>query len=851
MDGYSYTGVSRRCAADPCDMIGQTIAQYRIDAKIGKGGMGVVYRAQDTRLDRTVALKFLPRESLEGSNRARFVQEARTAARLSHPNICPVYELREEGEDVFFAMALLEGETLAERIDRGALAVPLATSLAIQIASGLEEAHRNGVVHRDVKSANIIVNAEDHAYILDFGLSLLSGVTRMTVPGTVAGTPSYMAPEQASGREVDHRADVWALGVVLYEMLTGRRPFDRDRDVSTLYAIVHEEAPEMVGVPEGLRRVVARALAKDPGARYQSAREMAADLRRMQEGRALAAATMTQIRPVQTGRRGWMIWAAVAVVSAAGGVGIWQKMGGPAGEKRIAILPFEVIGGGEETRAISDGLVDTLTSRLSETESVQKQLLIVPASEIRSRKIASAEEARRVYGATLVVTGSVQGGGETTLFNVNLVDAVTMRQLGSRSFSFDAKNPIGIRKEALGRLLSLLNVQLANAAAPAEGETSTPGAYAEYLKARGFMARYDVAGNLDRAIESYQAATQLDGKYALAFAGLAEAAWRKATNTGDKQWAERAVGAAEQAVRLDPKLPAAQARLGEIYAQSGRREEAIGALRTALQLEPANAEAHRGLAGLYTNMGRFAEAEEAYLQVTRFRPTDWYAFLQLGVFYWDQNRYAEAEAALQNAAKLAPNNEIVYRNLAGLNLVQGKYGKAREQVQVALKLKPSARAFSLLGLANYFERKFPEAASALEAAVELDGNYYVGWGNLGSAYRWVPGSEAKAKAALLRAVGLAEKRLAVTPEDNNIRANLAEYRAKLGDKQGAVAEIERIPAANRGAYWGRIAMAYELAGERKRAVETVRTALGNSALLSEIKDEPDMAELLKDPGLRR
>jgi serine/threonine-protein kinase len=544
-----------------------------------------------------------------------------------------------------------------------------------------------------------------------------------------------------------------------------------------------------------------------------------------------------------------MVWAAVAVLAAAGGVGVWQKLGGPEGEKRIAILPFEVIGGGEETRAISDGLVDTLTSRLSETESVQKQLLIVPASEIRSRKIASAEEARRVYGATLVVTGSVQGGGETTLFNVNLVDAVTMRQLGSRSFSFDAKNPIGIRKEALGRLLSLLNVQLANAAA--EGETSTPGAYAEYLKARGFMARYDVAGNLDRAIESYQAATQLDGKYALAFTGLAEAAWRKATNTGEKQWAERAVGAAEQAVRLDPKLAVAQARLGEIYAQSGRREEAIGALRTALQLEPANAEAHRGLAGVYTNMGRFAEAEEAYLQVTRFRPTDWYAFLQLGVFYWDQNRYAEAEAALQNAAKLAPNNEIVYRNLAGLNLVQGKYGKAREQVQIALKLKPSARSFSLLGLANYFERKFAEAASALEAAVELDGNYYVGWGNLGSAYRWVPGSEAKAKAALTRAVGLAEKRLAVTPEDNNIRANLAEYRAKLGDKKGAVAEIERIPVANRGAYWGRIAMAYELAGERARAVETVRTALGNSALLSEIKDEPDMAAMLKEAGLGR
>src|SRR5258708_15024515 len=259
-------------------MIGSIISHYRVDAKLGEGGMGVVYRAEDLRLQRTVALKFLPPHSLLERHKQRFLEEARNAALLQHPNICPIYEVDEADGTLFFAMAYLDGKTVWEKLGGGRLTIGESLNIAIQVADGLEEAHQRGIVHRDIKSSNIIVSAKGHAYILDFGLALRDGANRVTIQGARVGTPAFMSPEQAQGLPIDHRTDLWSLGVVLFEMLTGKLPFARASEVALVHAIIYDQPPALTSEspdasPE-LESVLQRSLAKDPALRWQRARDI-------------------------------------------------------------------------------------------------------------------------------------------------------------------------------------------------------------------------------------------------------------------------------------------------------------------------------------------------------------------------------------------------------------------------------------------------------------------------------------------------------------------------------------------------------------------------------------------------
>ena len=851
-------------------MIGQRVSHYNIVSKIGQGGMGVVYKAEDTKLNRPVAMKFLPAGAFEESDKVRFLNEAKTAARLHHPNICPIYEVDEADGQLFFVMAYLEGQPLGNVLRNQPMETNQALALAIQIAGGLEEARRQGVVHRDIKPANIIVNPQGHAYIVDFGLALAGGSSRLTVPGSVMGTPSYMSPEQARGRPVDNRADVWALGVVLFEMLSGKRPFDRDHSQSVLFSIVNDPPPPLgslrPGLPAGLAEVVEKALAKNPDQRWRTAGEMAGELRFIKDGNpnsaplnnptiTIAAVAVPEVAPDPGPKsRSRKFAAGAAALAALAAAAAWYQFAGPElpREKNLAVLPFSVIGSDQSVLPIVDGLVETLTSRLGEAAEPQWKILVIPSSEIRSRKINSAEDAKRIYGANLAVTGSAQKVDEKVRFHMNLVDTATMRQAGARSFDYDARKPFGVGDDALNGLLSLLQVRFSKAAQrpSSTGETSNPEAYASYLKGRGYYARFDIGDNVDRAIESLLDATRADPKYSLAFAALGEAYWRKALVTSDKTWAEQARAAAQRAVELDPNLAVAHAKLGDIQAQSGSREAAIQELRTAMKLDPGNADAHRALASLYANMGRFPEAEKSFIEVTQRRPSDWLSYFQLGVFYWSQNRYAEAETALGRSRELTPDNEAVSRNLGGLYVIEGRYSDARRELKRAIELKKSARGYSVLGVAEYYDRHFKESAAALEEAVRLDSNFYIGFGNLGSAYRQMQGAKDKATLAFTRAIELGQKRLELTPHDYSIHANLAEYKAKLGDSAGSLAEINQIPPDKRAEFWGRLVLAYELTGHRAEAVRWIENAVAKTGLPHEVKDDPELASLLSDPSLK-
>jgi tetratricopeptide (TPR) repeat protein/TolB-like protein len=521
-------------------------------------------------------------------------------------------------------------------------------------------------------------------------------------------------------------------------------------------------------------------------------------------------------------------------------------------QERIAMLPLQVVGTDANAATTADGLFEILSSALSGFEQPGGKIMAIPASEIRRRGIATAEEARRVYGANLAIMGNIERVGKSLRVTLNLVDTGHSRQVDSRTFDYDPASPVASRNGAVEQMAHLLNLDFTPAAQRelAAGDSAAPAAYTFYFEGRGLLSHYDVAGNLEKAIASFNRALSVDPNYALARSGLGEAYWRKARISGDKQAAGLAVENAEEAAKLDPNLAIVHSILGEIYGTVGREQEAIAELRKAIEIAPSNAEAPRELARIYANQGRFADAEALYIRATQSRPTDWYCHFLLGAFYFDQQRYQEAEAAFHRALALAPDNEISRRYLGANYLQQGRYQEAIRELQQSLSFKPNPGTYLTLGATYYYQHRFGEAVSALETAIDLDAEYYVYWGNLGIYYKWTPGDEGKAAPALGKAIELAEKLLEVTPNNYDIYADLAEYHARLGDAKKALAEIGRIPEPERKVRASRLAIVYELTGNRAEAIKFLRSSLTNPASLNQIKDDPDLAGLWKDPSFQ-
>jgi serine/threonine-protein kinase len=845
---------------------GDVISRYRILGILGKGGMGVVYRAQDLRLEREVALKFLPRDAFNERSTQRFLNEARAPAKLRHPNICPIYDFEEADGEHFLVMAYIEGETIQRKLMRGRFPARQAAELGAQIASGLACAHALGVIHRDIKCGNLMMDAAGQAHILDFGLALAPEALRLTHSGASVGTPAYMSPEQIEGRHVDSRADLWSLGVVLFEMLTGELPFRRQQSAAVIHAVLHDPLPPIAKLRPELgaewEQFMEKALAKDASRRFQTAEEMGEELKRLAAVGSDSETRMTQTMAMPRLRRRpiarWR-WIAAAGVVLALGAGAWfvlkPRNSSPIAQAttgsvaQLAILPFQVQGGEQLAGTVADGLVEVLGPALADAGRAKGTLVAFTAAELRNRRVASVEEARQVFGATIALAGEAKQAGDKVDFTVKLVDARSSAALAERTFSYDPKDPLVSRDQAVQQIGAMLKLDLAPAArsSSAAPETSAPSAYSAYLEGRGYLARHDLPGNVDRAIASFTAATEQDRRYALAFSGLGEAYWRKAHNTGDGNAAALANQNAERAVTLDPNLAIAHTVLGYVYVDAGKQADAIRELQKAMDLAPNNAEAPRKLAEIYKAQGKFDQAEALYLRSVKSRPTDWYGYLLLGVFYYERERYEDAEATLNQAKALTPDNELVRVDLAAFYRQHGRYEDAIAEYQQALRIRSTALTYLGLAGAYYYQHKFTDAVRAAEAALDLDTNDYRIWGNYGIYCRWAQGSETKSEPALKRAVELATQYARANQSEYSVYANLAEYRARLKDAKGAMAEIDRIPEALRGGQFStRLAIAYELTGRHDKAVAVIRSNMKSPASLNQIKADPDLSAVWRD-----
>ncbi len=709
-------------------------ANYKILGMAGSGGMGVVYRARDLKLERNVALKFFPPEFIANeAEKQRFLREARTASSLDHPNIGVIHGIEETADGrSFIVMAFYEGQSLAQAIRRGPIPARRAVEIAIEIARGLGEAHSRNIVHRDIKPSNVMLASTGAVKIVDFGLAhVMSGQTASQTG--ISGTVSYMSPEQSLGKTVDERSDIWALGVVLAEMLTGRNPFQGNTMPATLMAILNEAPRAIETVPEELQPIILTALAKNAESRYQQCSDLIRDLEAVKptlsdDAAPLSATIGKRSKTAERSRRAmeeasrpawvpasttsparkapWAIAAfAILVVSLVGLASLpsfrerLHKVFGVTTAKHIAVLPFDNIGNNPENDALVQGLMDSLTGKLANLEVGDKSLWVVPTSEVRRRKVTDPADALKALGANLVVKGSVQRDGKAVHLNLNLIDTNSLRMVGSAEVEDQAGELSVLENEAVAKLAAMMDIKVTADMLKNTDGAVNPAAYEYYLTALGNMQRYDKPGNLDLAVTALENAVKTDPRFALGYSQLGEAYRLKYRVDQDPRWLTEAEANSRKAAELDNHMPSVFVTLGRIHDTTGKHDLALQEFQHALDLDPRNPDAQSGLAHTYEQSGRTSDAEAAYQKAAALRVDDWDGYNNLGLFYRRQNKFPEAIAQYQHALSITPDNAQVplesRRRLRRLRKSQG-VAAGRIGSEKILELSPTYAAYANL-----------------------------------------------------------------------------------------------------------------------------------------------------------
>jgi TolB-like protein/tRNA A-37 threonylcarbamoyl transferase component Bud32/Tfp pilus assembly protein PilF len=676
-------------------MIGKTMSHYRIIEKLGEGGMGVVYKAEDTKLHRPVALKFLhPELTRDDEAKTRFMHEAQAAAALNHPHICTIYEVGENEGQSFIAMELVEGESLKERIERGPLPIDDAVSLAVQVGEGLGEAHEKGIVHRDIKPGNIMLTARGQAKILDFGLARLGADMKLTKADTTLGTAAYMSPEQTSGKDVDRRTDIWSLGVVLYEMITGRRPFTGDYEAGVVHSILND-APEPLtarrsNVPMELERIIGKALAKNSSERYPHVEDMLVDLR------ALRSTTQTH-RPPQhakgLGTKGKVAiagGAAVVIIAIILAIkyGLFAPDGQPQGKhgtdnrKMLVVLPFENLGAPED-EYFANGTTDAITARLA---GVSGFGVISRQSAIQYRKSAkSIKQIGEELGVDYILEGTVQRerpGDPTSRVRVipQLIRVADDTHVWADTYDEDMTQVFQVQSDIAERVATQLDVALLEPERRAieKRPTENLAAYEAYLRGMDYFYRQGNVTDSEQAVQLFRKTVSLDPRFAEAWAMLAKA-------YHDLYWVYDRPGAltleteaAKRAEQLAPDIPETHLALGVVAYAHREYDRALKHFEMAQRLRPSG-DALLNIGWVLRRTGKWQEALNHFKDACRLIPRSYHIYADpLGLTNTYIRRFDEAEQDFNQAISLAPNMTQAYVGKAFCLLARnGDVGAAR------------------------------------------------------------------------------------------------------------------------------------------------------------------------------
>jgi tetratricopeptide (TPR) repeat protein/predicted Ser/Thr protein kinase len=837
--------------ADPA--LGTTFDRYVLREKLGQGGMGVVYLAEDTRLGRNVALKFLPEEFAPTSEATqRFTTEARAAAKLNHPNVATVYEISECDGRSFISMEHVEGRTLKSLLDDGPLPIDRVRSLAQQVADGLAAAHAARVLHRDVKPANVLVTTSGIAKLVDFGLAKTDEKS-LSKTGQIMGTADYMAPEQIDGSKVGPTADVWGFGVLLYEMISGQRPFASDRLPGTLYKIISEPHTPLRTVrpdtPADLRHLVDRCLEKGPDARYPSMVEVAEVLRGEVPSTPARGRALRKPFPTTTKR------ALVIGVALAGGV-LFTSIRGFRNEQplptslHLAVLPFTVSEGLDS--AFSSGITESVVTRLAGVEPLYPSFWVIRDATLGTRQIGSAADARASLGATVVLTGAMTRVGDSIQTELVLIDVENGRRLRSGVARGLATDPAGLQDSVALRSAELLELDFQTDAQRLilAGGAAANSASNLFLRGTDYLGRWRQPGQLDVAISMFEQSLEEDPGLSLSHAALAQAYLRNYELTKDTVWASQAERESDRAVELMGEgvtLP--HLTLGQIHTATGAYGRALTSFTYVLEREPGSSPAYFGRARSYESLNRHEEAERDLRSGLALRPLYWEGYSALGAFLYRRGRVDEAAQQFREMTRLVPDYAAGHRSLGGALFYLDRLDEAVQAFERALVLEPSYTVYMNLATTYYFQPDYPRAAETYRLALALNDSDYLTWSYLGTSERMAGNVEA-ARTAWTAMLEKVRGRLAVNPRDPLAQAHLALTELRLGDSEEAnrtATALENDAVQDRTVTYI-LALIREELGERDAALALLDRAFRLGIPLQSVERDPWMRDLRNDPG---
>jgi len=828
-------------------MIGKIILHYKILEKLGEGGMGVVYLAEDTKLERKVAIKFLPHHIAgNAEEKERFKIEAKAAAALNHPNIATIYAIEESEDRIFIVMEYIDGIELKDKIKSGSIPKGKAVNIAIQVAEGLEAAHKKGIVHRDIKSQNIMITNDGKVKIMDFGLAKIKGGIQVTKIGSTIGTAAYMSPEQTKGEEVDHRTDIWSFGVVLYEMLTGMLPFKGDYEQAVIYSILNEEPELKENVSDELKFIIAKALSKNKDDRYQSASEILTDLIALKNESLSKTYSKVSKSDSSSKKKRWIVPAAIVSLIVILAAAYFLFMNNPewaitSERKIIVVLPFENLGPSEDDY-FADGLTGEITSKLSGLSGLG---VIARSSAMQYKKTTkSIQQIGEELGVQYVLEGTVQWeelpDGKTRIrVNPELINVENATQMWSKPYEEEFSSAFTLQSKIASTVAEAMNLKLLTSEQNNLQNTITnnPEAYDLYLK--GIYFSQDISNEKNQRIaeEMLEKAIELDSNFAEAYA-------RQSTVQSNLYWfyfdrskenLRKSEVNAKKALLINDELPEGHVAMGNyFYHGILDYESALNEYRKALKLNPNHIDAIIGIAFVLRRQGKMEETIEYLMKTFKLNPRDYQTLYYLGETYTLIRQYKKGIQFLDKANLLAPDAILPYYTKAmNLLLENGDTKKAREVIQKALdsKIGLDEHSFSnTLYLCNIFDGKYSGALKIINGIKEADDQFYYKPEDLYKAelYDFMKNKKL-AEHHYKSAIKILSEKIKQHPDDSRLYTSLGICYAGLGKKEDAIREgkhgYDILPVsieAWRGSFrLLDLAQIYTMVGEQELALDAI------------------------------